>query len=131
VVKTRRKNSIKLCFCDCFFGAGFSSSDGGVDGGVVCEGSINSVENLLSTFSLINLPSVHIPLIVSASGKFSPLCPWASGGAVFSGCIGSINSVENRLSIFLPFSCSNSVDGDEARAKLVKETIFPSLLSKF
>ena len=83
---------------------------------------MKSVENRLSIFTLVGLLDGFIALSVSVSAEVFSLFSSAGGEAEFGGCVGSVNSEENRLSS-CPFSVPLSVDGDAARANLVKETI--------
>jgi hypothetical protein len=81
---------------------------------------MKSVENRLSIFTLVGLLSGFIALSVFVSAEVFSFSS-VGGEAESLGC-GSVNSDENRLSI-CPFSVPLSVDGDAARANLVKETI--------
>ena len=83
---------------------------------------MKSVENRLSIFTLVGLLSGFIALSVSVSAELFSFFSSVGGEAGFGGCAGSVNSDENRLSN-CPFSVPLSVDGDAARANLVKETI--------
>ena len=82
---------------------------------------MKSVENRLSIFTLVGLLSGFIALSVFVSAEVFSFSS-VGGEAGFGGCAGSVNSDENRLSN-CPFSVPLSVDGDAARANLVKETI--------
>ena len=82
---------------------------------------MKSVENRLSIFTLVGLLSGVIALSVFVSAELFSLFSSAGGEAESLGC-DSVNSDENRLSSCL-LSVPLSVDGDAARANLVKETI--------
>lgn len=59
------------------------SCEGGIDGREVCADGMRSVENLLSTFSLVGLLSGLIPLAVSVSCELSSFCLSVGGEAEF------------------------------------------------